>query len=264
MRRHFIFCLGAVFILFVSSSKSIGYPRPILAPPDIGLQQKANDANANVRQAMFALDLANKNLKAIQDRLEDKFKHTPEWIAAAKQLDTSKSALSTATTAATASLSSNPDYSAAQADLDDVQARLDKAKSDGEGPGVITPLAIERMQAASKVGKLKNDCINNDPDVAAAKAKVSAAQSVVDQLHSDFISSLSSNAEWNNANTAVDDKKSLWVEAKTKLDAAAELLDQDKSAKQQIYNGEMQQYTDEQNHEAQDRARLAQQQNNQR
>jgi hypothetical protein len=120
------------------------------------------------------------------------------------------------------------------------------------------------MAAASKVGKLKNDCISNDLDVVAEKAKVAAAQSVADQLHADFISGLSNNADWNNANTAVDDRKSLWVEAKTKLDAATELLDQDKAAKQQIYNGEMQQYADEQNHEARDRAQRAQQQNSQR
>jgi len=92
---------------------------------------------------------------------------------------------------------------------------------------------------------MKSECVSNDSSVNSAKVDLAAAQSAVDQLHTRFISGLSTNSNWNDANSIVEQKKALWVEAKSKLDAANELLSQDESDKRQEYNAEMAQWNAE-------------------
>ncbi|MGD0388743.1 MAG: hypothetical protein ABSC42_07295 [Tepidisphaeraceae bacterium] len=230
----------AVFVAFVQNSKSMA--QPVLAPPNPRLQKEANKAEADVKVAAFELDLANKNLKAVQDKLEDEFKQNPDWIATSAKLDAAKSALSVATERAAISMASNPDFVTAKTELDDAQDALDKAKSDGEGPSVIAPLAVDRMKAAAKVTKVKDDVVNNNAVVISARADMAAAQSAVDKLRSEFLGTLSSNADWNSANQVTSDKKENWVAARAKSEAADQSLRQDEDAKEQEYNGEVAQW----------------------
>jgi hypothetical protein len=254
--------VGAVFLFAFYSSISLAYPsHPILVPANPVLQEKYNERVAKVKEAAFDLDLANKQLKAMQDRLEDKFKQSPEWVAASAKLDAAKIVLSDAIKSAVASVTSNPKYVAAQAKLDDAQASLDKAKTDDDGPDVIAPLAIGRVQAAAKVTQLKTDCINNDAGITSAKAAVAAAQSVADQLHDGFVGGLPANAAWASDEGIVNDKKGGWVAAVAERDAANELLTQDEAAKEQTYEGQMKQYNDEKFHEQQAENRRIQEQN---
>jgi hypothetical protein len=241
MRAAVIFFVGLVFIALFGNSELIA--QPILYPPDSGLQERVAYAEAKTKEAAFALDVANKNLQAIQDKLQNKFDLNPDWIAASAKLEAAKSALTNAAKATEAALISNPDYVSAETELDDVQAALTKARSDGDDPDVIMPLATEKMQDSAKVNKMKTDATANDPQVKSAKADLATSQAMVDQLHAKFINSLSDDSDWNEANSIVDQKKGLWVEAQGRQQAAEQLLSQNESANRQLYNQEMAQWS---------------------
>jgi hypothetical protein len=237
VRSTIIFVVALGFVVFVENPRSIA--QPILSPPDSGLQERVAYAEAKTKEAAFALDEANKALQAIQSRLENKFDLNPDWIAAAAKLDGAKSTMSDVTKAAGAALASNPDYISAKSHLDDVQAALTKARADGEGSEVTMPLATEKMEDSTKVNEMKSDAAANDPQVKSAKADLASAQSTVDLLHAKFISTLSDDSDWNEANSIVVQKKELWVEAQSKQQAAEQLLSQNESANRQLYNEEM-------------------------
>ena len=230
-----IVAFGCAFLAGVGLSLG----QPILRPPDPVLQADVANAEAKTKLAAFEVDEANKKLQAVQDRLEAKFKERPDWVAAATKLDGAKSALKSAMEAAQSALDANPDYVAAKAKLDQVQADLNKAKAEGDPPDVIIPLATERMQASSDLNNIKIDAVTNSAAVQSAKADLATAQASVDKLHADFVSTLSSDAEWNTANSVVDERKSTWVEERAKLTAAQEILSQDIARKRQVYDEEL-------------------------
>jgi hypothetical protein len=208
-----------------NQNQSQNQPKPAQPPPgNSAAAAKAKQAQAD--QAMVSLAQkdwveASQRLQAVMDGYRMAFHQTKPWMDADKKLSDARSALSSAHDAVLDNLSKDSDYQAAVADRKKAQADLDAAKaSDTATPETITPLAQTVLDDAAKIRKLERQAMDEDAGVVAAKAKLADSQSAMDQLNSQFDSSLAGVKPVKDAQDAVDG-------ARKKLQAAQARLHSD-------------------------------------
>ena len=134
-------------------------------------------ARAATAQAQF--DLAWTNMTAAQIRARAQFEHSPEYVAAQRELADAQSAYDGACEAVIADLLKDPAYHKLIEKRTQVQIALDQHPADSADVQAIAHLKMEYSAAASR---MEADALAGDSQVQNAKTRLLAGQQVVDSM----------------------------------------------------------------------------------
>jgi hypothetical protein len=163
------------------------------------------------------LQLAAAAMQKAQKAAIAKFESSPEWTAAATELETDRAAVEAETDVAAASLKADPDYqkaldasAKAEKDLDDQRANA------GVTPEEITEAANKAMVARSAVSQMKLEASSKDPKLVADKAKLSKATTAMNELRKGEKAAVEADPDWQAAKKDYDDAKAKRMAAASK------------------------------------------------
>ena len=139
-------------------------------------KKRVSDADSQVRKATAAFTIeANRFAKVVES--------TPEWKQATAQLKEAQAKLAKASSAVKASLASNEAYKKALAERTRRQEEKEALRADPKAtPEQRMDSAVATLKAAGDVTKMELAAMEDDVDVAKAKAAVNQAQYTLDEL----------------------------------------------------------------------------------
>jgi hypothetical protein len=139
-------------------------------------KKRVNDADAQLRKAMAGLTIeANRIAKAVEE--------TPAWQKAITEFKAAQARNVKASNGVKATLAADPNYKKAVAEHLRLMEQKEVIRSDPKStPEQRTDAAVATLNAAGAVSKLEQQAMEDDPEVAKAKAGVTQAQFALDEL----------------------------------------------------------------------------------
>jgi len=139
-------------------------------------KKRVTDADGQVRKATTAFTMeANRFAKVVES--------TPEWKQASTQLKDAQARFNKASYAVKASLTTNENYKKALAERTRLQEEKEALRVDPQAtPEQRMNAAVATLKAAGEVGKIEQQAIEDDVDVAKAKSAMNQAQYMLDEL----------------------------------------------------------------------------------
>jgi hypothetical protein len=194
-------CIGAVAALSVLTSVSNARPP--------GNRPSAAEAYA-ARDQLFAAhkerDKAEKDFDDITAKVWKQIETDPTYTAATAELNAAQADYDALTQPALATLSHNPAYVQEWAAREKAHKALDAAKETGQATDEEkAALAGDVMVHNAAVHKMEADALKSLKGVAAAKAKMVAAQTRVNQLKARFSETVKQNPQWAAAKATMEE-----------------------------------------------------------
>ncbi|HTW94676.1 MAG TPA: hypothetical protein VMD30_07790 [Tepidisphaeraceae bacterium] len=185
-----------------SSPYNAGYSYP--TQPQEALSSGVYDltsVDANAAAALEQENLAELEFNVTVIRLQKEFETSPEYKAAATELDQAHQALDNARQSVVDQVQGDPRYQ----ELTDKHDRLGEVIASG---GLTTrdlyDLAQRKMEYGSDAMKIEAAALNNSSDVQSARSRLVAAQQKMDDLRDRFQTTLYQNPQWASAKQAMD------------------------------------------------------------
>jgi hypothetical protein len=145
---------------------------PMLPPPPPG--PTAQDQIQSAQQTMAQVrDLTEKRLEA-----------SPEWQRANAAVLVAQAELDAANAKAKETLSNNSDYRTLQDRREKIEAEIARIHrtNPNASPAVLTPLAVQDMDAGTALNEMQDTLLAQDPNVAQARRKLAAASAQVEAM----------------------------------------------------------------------------------
>lgn len=139
-------------------------------------KKRVTEADGQVRKATVAFTAeANRFAKAVEA--------THEWKQASTQLKDAQARLAKASAAVKAGLAKNENYKKAVAERTRLQEQKEALRVDAQAtPDQRMQAAVATLKAAGEVTKIELQAMDDDVDVAKAKAAINQAQYTLDEL----------------------------------------------------------------------------------
>jgi hypothetical protein len=134
-------------------------------------------------------------------RLQREFTHSPQYKAAAQEVDDAQAALDAARRPVLAAVAGDPHYQELHAKWQNVADVL--AEGGLPAPDMLQ-LAARKMDYGSEMQKMEAAALSSDPAVANARARLVSAQRRVDDMREDFEDNLYKNPTWAAAKQSYD------------------------------------------------------------
>jgi len=186
-------------------------------------QYAANRARQQqINEAQTQLNDAQQKLDEVITKYRVDYEKTPEWTQAQEDLAKAQTAYDDAKKPVLETVHKQQDYQDAIATKQKLAAELDAARN-ADGPvdaQKMTDLATQQMAAGATASRLEAAALDADSNVKDAKAKLLAANTVVQALHQKFLDSLKGNADYASAKAAVEDAHTKLVAARGGTPAA--------------------------------------------
>jgi hypothetical protein len=180
-------------------------------------KKRVNDADAQVRKAMAGVTIeANRIAKAVEI--------TPAWQQAMLELKSAQARQLKASAAVKTALAADPNYKKAVAErtrtFEEKETLLQDPKAT---PEQRTNAAIATLKAAADISKLEQQALEDDPEVAKAKAAITEAQYTLDELRRGVLAKAASDPGILAAKQKVDAAKLQLADASKQLQEARKL-----------------------------------------
>jgi hypothetical protein len=197
----------------VDAKKRPNNQPPAAPPPAAPATPPTDTSGAELTAAQQAYKTATLALDALTKKANDDFQTSDPYLQAKKQVALAQTAYDAAATPVLERVDSDPAYIQAMAQSKSARDQIQALRTAGDpSPEQIGPLAQQEMSSTATARSLKSDALLSDNTVADAKGKLTAAQSALAALHTQFQKNLTTTAEYVTAKQAVDN-------AKTKLTA---------------------------------------------
>jgi hypothetical protein len=157
-------------------------------------EQTAPDAVAQAEAA----------LNAVIRRLTAAFESSDKFKAALQDLDQSQLAYDDAVKPVLVDLANNANYQTTIQQSEDTAKAIDAARQSDAPDQNIGDLAQHAMELRMEAAKIKNDALAANPDVVAAKTKLTTAGATLRQLRQDFLTSMKNDPDYIAAKQALD------------------------------------------------------------
>ncbi|HUB28021.1 MAG TPA: hypothetical protein VL992_21525 [Tepidisphaeraceae bacterium] len=186
-----------------SSPYSAGYSYPTQQALGYGVYD-LTQVEANKAVALEEEDQAELGMTITVIRLQKEFETSPEYKAAAQELDQAHQALDNARRSVIDQVSGDPRYQ----ELTEKHDRLAAVIASG---GLTTrdlyDLAERKMQYGSDAMKLEAAALDNNSDVQSARSRLISAQQKMDDLRDRFQTTLYQNPQWASAKQTLDNAR---------------------------------------------------------
>lgn len=190
-------------------------PLPPVPPVDT---TPLTEANTAVTKAKADLKKSQGVLFGAAKRFDKTIDAKPDVQAATTQLSASQASLQSLTGAVMAKLKTDAAYKAATVKATTAKEAVTAVRGNADATmEQRLAAAQDALKANEAVSKIEADAMSADPKVAAAKAKVTADNDVVQKLRIQYRAGMKDDAEWAAANKDVADKQA-------KVDAADKQL----------------------------------------
>jgi hypothetical protein len=180
-------------------------PPPAAEMPATQPTTPDNSANTAAQQE---LKTANVALAAVVKKANDDFQASDAYMQAKKDVAAAQSAYDAAATPVLERVESDPAYAQAMAQNKSAKEQIQALRSSGDPPAdEIAPLAKQELTSGATARRLKSDALLMDSNVASAKEKLTAAQTALTTLRTEFQKTLPTTPEYTSAKQAVDEAK---------------------------------------------------------
>jgi putative ABC transport system permease protein len=174
-------------------------------------KKRVSDADAQVRKAMAGVTIeATRIAKALEV--------TAPYVQASGDLKAAQAKFVKASGKVKAALAADPAYKKAVAERTRLQEEKERVRSDpGATPEQRTQVAVDTLKAAAEVGKLEQQAMEDDGEVAKAKAAITQAQYTLDELKRSALANAAQDPALLAAKQKVDSAKVQLVDAEKQL-----------------------------------------------
>ncbi len=197
------------------------------APIDMsGVQSAQTDLNAGREE----LKKAEQVWAEIARKLQTTFEASSLFKTAVDEQHTAQVASDAASKTVLVRLSSDANYTTAQADKKAADDQVTKLRTDAAAADAVSAASAESLKKATIVSQLQMQAIAADGPASEAKAKALAAAQRLTEMRKQFTDSLKDNPECADAKKGVDDAKAKVATAETALAEAQKNVAQQRRA----------------------------------
>jgi hypothetical protein len=176
----------------------------------------ANDPNAGLNQGMkdeIAGDAAA--MDTAQKKVEKQFESSQEWTDGSAAYDKARAAYDKARATVLQGLKDKPEHQSIAAAADKASAALSDLRKGGDAtPEQMTVAATASLNAQSALTKMESDACAADPQVSAAKAKLTEAAAAMTALRQKEHATVLADADYQTAKQKYDAAKTKTASAK--------------------------------------------------